>query len=1398
MSLLAKLNASAARWCRTPMRLALRVARWALGLTLLLWALLLAAWLVLHWAILPHIDDWRGTLERRASERLGVQLRIGQISVSSGGWIPAVEMRQVVFLDPQGREALRLPRVAAALSARSLLAMELRFEQLLIDAPQLVVRRDAQGRIFLAGLSMESANTPETADLAGAWADWLLVQHEFVILNGRVRWIDERRAAPPLELSSLNLVLRNSLHSHAMRLDATPPPEWGQRFSLQGRFTQPLLKRAGEFKSWSGQLYMDLPQADLRHLRRHVNLPFELSDGDGALRAWAEIKNGRPQSVTADIGLRLVKLRLAAKAEMLELARVEGRLQLQQQHDELALTATQLGFVSGDGVEWPRSDWRIALQLPAPAQVRGGVEPAGSSPFNTDLSAPLGGSLQAQRLDFALMAQLAQRLPVGEAARGWLRSVAPQGVLRDLNASWQGPLDAPTRYRVKGAIDGLSLAAGPVAEGAAPGVGRPGVQGASLQVDASERGGRASLNVSDGALILPGVLEEATVPLSRLSTNLDWRINSVAGKPDQLEVHVGDLRLATPDAQGEFNAVWRSGVGGAKPADARFPGSLELSGSVDRMAANRVRAYLPLSVGEATRSYLLNALRSGEARNTQIRLRGALQDFPFDGGRPGVFRISTQAHDVEFAYASPEPVDEGQAPPAHSWPALQHTHAELIFERNSLFFKNGHAQVLGYELSGVNGGIKDLAHARVLELEGSGRGPTAELLRYLHMSSLEEWTGGALSQAQATGPSTLKLALKLPLLALERNQIKGTVQLMGNELRIRPEIPLLSNTRGKIEFDQQSVKVSGGQARALGGDLSLEGGSLSGGGLAFTVQGQASAEGLRRAAELGALARLAQSASGQATYRLQLGVNQGRADLNLNSNLQGLALDLPAPLHKDADMVLPLHLQLTNNGQASRDELRLELGGTLQAYFLRDTSTAQPRVLRGAIGVQDKLPPLPTSGVHLAATFDALNLDAWNVAAQKLSSGGAGLGAPTTTAGADPGSSYLPQQINLRALHLHLAGRSMSHVVANISRVGGVEGEGWRFGLDADQLSGLIEVRGGAAGQASAPGRVFARLSRLSLPKQEVDSVTQLLDQGSGDVHGGRPAGSVPALDVVIDDFELRGKRLGRLEVQAQANGPQRDWRLTKLQIKSPDAVLNATGHWLAEPAFSQRRTQLDWQLDVLDAGAMLDRMGEGKVLRGGKGQMVGQLGWLGSPLSPDFATMNGQLKLTLASGQFLNAEPGVGRLLGVLSLQSLPRRFLLDFRDVFSEGFTFDGVGGDVTIEHGVASSNNLRMRGLQATVAVEGQADLAAETQNLHVLVVPEVSMGGASLAYAAINPAVGLGAFLAQWVLSRPMAVAGTRQFHITGSWVDPKVEKVEKLDAPDKSASAPALPESSGKN
>jgi uncharacterized protein YhdP len=176
---------------------------------------------------------------------------------------------------------------------------------------------------------------------------------------------------------------------------------------------------------------------------------------------------------------------------------------------------------------------------------------------------------------------------------------------------------------------------------------------------------------------------------------------------------------------------------------------------------------------------------------------------------------------------------------------------------------------------------------------------------------------------------------------------------------------------------------------------------------------------------------------------------------------------------------------------------------------------------------------------------------------------------------------------------------------------------------------------------------------------------------------------------------------------------------------------------------------------------------------------MAGTVNWQGSPLALDYPSMNGQFEVRMGRGQFLKADAGAAKLLGVLSLQALPRRLLLDFRDVFAEGFAFDTVRGDVGITQGTAHTRNLQIKGVNALVLLDGEANIAQETQKLHAQIVPLVDTGTTSLlAGLALNPAVGLTAFVAQWLLKNPLSRASSQEFTIDGSWASPRVTRIDK--------------------
>jgi len=138
--------------------------------------------------------------------------------------------------------------------------------------------------------------------------------------------------------------------------------------------------------------------------------------------------------------------------------------------------------------------------------------------------------------------------------------------------------------------------------------------------------------------------------------------------------------------------------------------------------------------------------------------------------------------------------------------------------------------------------------------------------------------------------------------------------------------------------------------------------------------------------------------------------------------------------------------------------------------------------------------------------------------------------------------------------------------------------------------------------------------------------------------------------------------------------------------------------------------------------------------------------------------------------------QPGVGRLLGLLSLQSLPRRLTLDFRDLFSNGFAFDKINATVKIDQGMMRSDNFKMAGPAADVRIKGEISIPKETQHLFVNVSPRIS-DSISLAALAGGPLVGAVAFLAQKVLKDPLNKIASTDYEIIGTWDTPQEVKPE---------------------
>lgn len=1323
----------------------------------------------LRYLILPQVSAWKPEAEQAVTHALGRQVTIGALDASWHGLHPRLELTDVRIADQQGQTALSLPRIDATLSWWSIPFLTPRFDAIELLRPALKIHRDTKGRILIAGFVIDPAAKGDGKEL-----DWVLSQHRIVIREGQLTWQDALHDTPPLQLQNLVLDLRNQWNRHQFALRAEPSGALAAPLDIRGNLKhKPFAGSLADPATWSGELYADLRQTSLVRLQHYLPLDLQVREGYGAVRAWLNLDDGRMADFTADVRLAKVQGRFGPRLPELDMREIKGRIRVGEKQAFAKKYLPSVFGKAGHQIEL------IGFSMTAPD---GSVLPPTS--IREDYTPGTDGQpehvqLYAESLDLGTIAGFASHLPIPEDQRQMLADFDPRGQLRRFSASWNGRYPDISRYQVKGEFQKLAMRPQPArapraatrelpAVAAVPAI--PGFTNLSGFIDASEKGGSFSLNSTELSFNTSGYFVDPALSFDRLQMAANWRFiaDAMQFQVARMELQQGPMRL---QLSGKHQLSLKEGAG---------PGQIELTGRLHGFDISSIDKYIPNITPPDLRHWLTHSLLGGTLDDTSLRLKGNLQDFPFaandpQASRQGEFLVKGRLRQAKLDFSAGELADGKPL-----WPLIEQINGQIIFDRAKMDILADTARTQGVDLKKVRAVISDLIHHQAeLQIDGQANGQLQQMLGYVAASPVRGWLSHFLDDSKASAAAGLHLKLNIPLNHVIDTKVNGQLQFMNNEVSLQPGIPVVSGLNGKLEFTETGVSLGPLRGQALGGAVAISGGSLKDGSIRVRLDGSASADGLRDYLPASQRHLLDGRISGSSRYTAALQVRKQTMEMNIESSLQGMALQLPAPLNKAVTETLPLRIDLvpqTAEAGMLRDELRISAGNLLQARYQRQRKSEgdQPwQVVRGGIGIQS-VPPEPVSGVEMKLRVAALNIDDW----QRLMPSSA-TSQNTTVAGdtdLNVGRYFAVRQVDIKTGHLQWMGK----ILQNVSVLLRQQGNDWQADLQSEQITGQLKWSPGT--QLADNGQITAHFSHLRIPASVAgESIPESANKGNE---------QLPGLDIVAENFELKDKKLGRLELNArnQRSGKTDEWILNRVSLKNSDAELKASGKWRNRGG-TDSQTELQYELNVQNSGKLLERLGFEHVLTGGKGSLRGELRWNGLPYAMDFPTMSGKVALEMNAGQFLKVDPGAAKLLGVLSMQSLPRRLTLDFRDVFSEGFAFDAIQGDALLQHGIARTDNLRMRGVSASVLMAGSADLQQETQDLHVAVIPVINAGAASVVYGlAVNPVIGLGTFLAQLFLKDPLAKAFTFEYGVSGPWREPTVKKLERSEVSEQAGAA----------
>ncbi len=1304
-------------------RRALRVAwislAWTLVALFFLGGMLLLA---VRYVAMPRADEFRPRIEQMASRALQTPVTIGRIEASWRGFNPHLALTAVSVAGSEGHPGLSLPRVEGTVSWLSALALAPRFAVLRIEAPDLDVIRLTGNRFSIAGFIVDPDQKGEDS---GA-SDWILVQGEVVVRDARVRYSDRRipSVATELELTNVNLQLENVFGSHLFGLQAQPTSAMAGPIDLRARFRHAPFSRPSDYARWTGEVFGAVDYADLAALARTFDAPFKVERAQGAVRSWVTFDQARVTRVIADVALTNVNVTLAEDLEPLALTSLQGRLahRLWGTNDGAGgheFEAIQLALVTASQQTIAPLDFKVRT-----------TRAKGAAPARTQV--------QANRVDVQTLAWFATHVPFAQKLRDTVEKHAVGGTFTDVSGSWSGPAPDIRTLTLKGRFQGLSSAAQPAppseqARGKVA-LGLPGFENLSGSIDVADGAGTMQLASKDAVVILPGLLAEPRVKLAKLNASVRLKSDPV------LEVRVESAAASNADIELEAAGLYR-----AANADKGGPGWIDMTGRIARLHAAAAYRYVPLAAGSTTLDWLQHALVSGRVSDGSVRVKGDLAKFPFESEREAEFRVTARVTGAELNVYPAALQSERPAAAPPIWPLLTDIDADLLFERASVTVTAQRGAVYGAKLTNVVARIPNLERDATLDVRGVAEGPLADMLRYVNTSPVSRWIGAVTENAEASGNARLELKLGIPLGHAADSKVTGALHFANNDVQLT-DAPLFSRVIGALSFSEAGVQSTSLTASALGGQTRIETSTRPDGEPVYSATGIATVAGLRRAVSVTPVQQLLDRSQGQARYTATLTLKPS-PEFKVESDLVGIAIDGIAPLRKSAQESMPLRVERVAVG-ADGDEWRVAAGRVLAVRLERRRERDQFRITRGVIALNEPA-NLPESGVLVLATVPRLDIEAWSsffAAAEPASK-------TATAATSGPQIDLLA----VRTPELVLMGRTFRNVTLGATRVAG---GGFDANVVSDGVSGYVGWR---------PEQITARLSRLSIPAALKSEVVEALDS---------PQKELPALDIAAEQFELSDLKLGRLDLQAHnvgaASAPA--WRVRRLDITNPDMKLTASGEWAPAAGGKARRMKMNFKLDARDAGATLERLGFAGAMAAGQGAIDGDIEWLGSPLDIDYATLSGKLALSLDDGRFLKVNTGgAARLLGLLSLQSLSRTLLFDGGRQFSEGFAYNSIRADATVTQGVISTNNFRMAGASAAALMSGTINLRNESQQLHLVVLPEIDASTAALAIGVANPILGLGAFLAQYVLRNPLSKAFALEYDISGTWIDPTITR-----------------------
>lgn len=266
----------------------------------------------------------------------------------------------------------------------------------------------------------------------------------------------------------------------------------------------------------------------------------------------------------------------------------------------------------------------------------------------------------------------------------------------------------------------------------------------------------------------------------------------------------------------------------------------------------------------------------------------------------------------------------------------------------------------------------------------------------------------------------------------------------------------------------------------------------------------------------------------------------------------------------------------------------------------------------------------------------------------------------------------------------------------------------------------------------------------------------------------------IPQITILVSDFAYGDFSLGNVMSKIRPDGKR--LMIDTVKVTAPSFAAVMSGQW--EEGDNSR---FDLNLSSGNFGRMMHDLGFASVISGGKVSAKGEFFWPGNPATFSVEKLGGEVHVKIENGSIEDVNPGAGKLLGLLSLQALPKRLFLDFSDLSEKGLQFTEITGDFRFEDGDAFTQNLYLESLPANILITGRTGLVNQDFDQLIAVIPNVSDTVSVAGALAWGPQVAAVLIVLQKLFESDIDAATMTRYKLNGSWDEPKLTRLDPVES-----------------